>query len=84
VRGIPGRTPFARSCRCAPIAVKDDRFDAYVLADVLRTDRARLRPLSPDSPATATLRSVAFEFEADALGEIEIEILCRSETGSCC
>ena len=35
---------------------KDDRFDAYVLADVLRTDRARLRPLIPDSPATATLR----------------------------
>ena len=25
---------------------KDDRFDAYVLADVLRTDRARLRPLT--------------------------------------
>ncbi|MEV0391470.1 IS110 family transposase, partial [Nonomuraea sp. NPDC050643] len=36
---------------------KDDRFDAYVLADTLRTDRARLRPLTPDSPATATLRS---------------------------
>jgi Transposase len=32
------------------------RFDAYVLADVLRTDRARLRPLIPDSPATVTLR----------------------------
>ena len=35
---------------------KDDRFDAYVLADTLRTDRARLRPLTPDSPATITLR----------------------------
>ena len=35
---------------------KDDRFDAFVLADVLRTDRARLRPLQPDSPATITLR----------------------------
>jgi transposase len=35
---------------------KDDRFDAYVLADVLRADRARLRPLIPDSPATVTLR----------------------------
>src|SRR5438105_9203804 len=31
---------------------KDDRFDAFVLADTLRTDRARLRPLVPDSPAT--------------------------------
>ena len=36
---------------------KDDRFDAYVLADTLRTDRARLRPLEPDAPATVTLRS---------------------------
>jgi transposase len=35
---------------------KDDRFDAFVLADTLRTDRARLRPLTPDSPATITLR----------------------------
>ncbi len=36
---------------------KDDRFDAYVLADTLRTDRARLRVLVPDSPATLTLRA---------------------------
>lgn len=35
---------------------KDDRFDAFVLADTLRTDRARLRPLLPDSPATVALR----------------------------
>jgi transposase len=35
---------------------KDDRFDAFVLADTLRTDRARLRPLVPDQPATAALR----------------------------
>jgi transposase len=35
---------------------KDDRFDAYVLADVLRTDRARLRPLIPDRPETVALR----------------------------
>ena len=36
---------------------KDDRFDSYVLADTLRTDRARLRPLVPDTPATAALRA---------------------------
>jgi transposase len=35
---------------------KDDRFDACVLADTLRTDRARLRPLIPDSAATTALR----------------------------
>lgn len=36
---------------------KDDRFDAYVLADVVRTDRRRLRPLVRDSQATTALRS---------------------------
>lgn len=36
---------------------KDDHFDAFVLADTLRTDGARLRPLRPDSSATVTLRS---------------------------
>jgi transposase len=35
---------------------KDDRFDAYVLADVLRTDRARMRPLTRDTEQTITLR----------------------------
>ena len=35
---------------------KDDRFDAFVLADTLRTDRARLHPLLPDTAATVTLR----------------------------
>jgi len=35
---------------------KDDHFDAYVLADTLRTDRRRLHPLTPASPATVTLR----------------------------
>lgn len=35
---------------------KDDRFDAFVLADTLRTDRARLRPLTPDGPDTVALR----------------------------
>ena len=37
---------------------KDDRFDAFVLADTLRTDRARLHPLTPDTAATAALRAL--------------------------
>lgn len=37
---------------------KDDRFDAFVLADTLRTDRARLRPLVPDSESTVALRAL--------------------------
>jgi len=36
---------------------KDDRFDAFVLADTLRTDRSRLRPLTVDSADTVALRS---------------------------
>ena len=36
---------------------KDDRFDAYVLADVVRTDARRLRPMERDSDQTAALRS---------------------------
>ncbi|MGH3736299.1 MAG: IS110 family transposase [Micromonosporaceae bacterium] len=35
---------------------KDDRFDAYVLADTMRTDRRRLTPLVLDSEATTALR----------------------------
>lgn len=35
---------------------KDDRFDAFVLADTLRTDRARLRALIPDTAPTVALR----------------------------
>jgi transposase len=37
---------------------KDDRFDAFVLADTLRTDRGRLRPLTPDTAATMALRAL--------------------------
>jgi transposase len=37
---------------------KDDRFDAFVLADVVRTDRRRLTPLEPDSRQTLTLRAL--------------------------
>lgn len=35
---------------------KDDRHDAYVLADVVRTDRRRLTPLTRSTPATIALR----------------------------
>lgn len=37
---------------------KDDRFDAYVLADVARTDHRRLRPLVCSTAATTALRSL--------------------------
>lgn len=37
---------------------KDDRFDAFVLADVVRTDQRRLAPLLPDGQDTQTLRAL--------------------------
>jgi transposase len=37
---------------------KDDRFDAYVLADTLRTDRRRLTPLQRDADHTTALRQL--------------------------
>ena len=36
---------------------KDDRADAYILADALRTDGQRLRRLHPDAPETVALRA---------------------------
>lgn len=36
---------------------KDDRYDAYVLADVVRTDRRRLTVLTRSTPVTSALRS---------------------------
>ncbi|MEW5931953.1 MAG: IS110 family transposase [Gemmatimonadota bacterium] len=53
----PGQLKNLRS-RYGSAGNKDDRFDAYVLADVVRTDRRRLRPLVRDSEATTALRSM--------------------------
>jgi transposase len=51
----PGQLKNLRS-RYGSAGNKDDRFDAYVLADTVRTDRRRLRPLLVDTSATTTLR----------------------------
>lgn len=52
----PGQVKSLRS-RYGSAGNKDDRFDAYVLADVVRTDARRLRPMVSDHPATTALRS---------------------------
>jgi transposase len=52
----PGQLKNLRS-RYGSTGNKDDRFDAYVLADVVRTDRHRLRPLVRDSAATTAMRT---------------------------
>lgn len=52
----PGQVKNLRS-RYGSAGNKDDRFDAYVLADVVRTDARRLRPMERDSEQTAALRA---------------------------
>jgi transposase len=52
----PGQVKNLRS-RYGSAGNKDDRFDAYVLADAVRTDARRLRPMQRDSDQTAALRS---------------------------
>ena len=52
----PGQVKNLRG-RYRSVGSKDDRFDAYVLADVVRTDIRRLRPMEHDSEQTAALRS---------------------------
>jgi transposase len=54
---IASRHVKALRTRYGTAGNKDDRADAYLLADVLRTDGHRLRPLQPDSPETVTLRA---------------------------
>jgi transposase len=52
----PGQLKNLRS-RYGSAGNKDDRYDAYVLADVVRTDRHRLHPLLRNSAATTALRT---------------------------
>jgi transposase len=53
---VASRQVTALRSRYGTAGNKDDRFDAYLLADVLRTDRRRLTPVTTDSPATEGLR----------------------------
>jgi len=56
---IPSRQVKHLRSRYGSAGNNHDRFDADVLADVLRTDGWRLHPLRPDSPQTAGLRAVS-------------------------
>ncbi|WP_310364796.1 IS110 family transposase [Catenuloplanes atrovinosus] len=54
----PGQVKALRG-RYGSAGNKDDRFDAFVLADVVRTDRARLTPLCTDRDDTVVLRRLS-------------------------
>src|ERR1019366_3068180 len=55
---VPSRQIKGLRTRYGSAGIKDDRFDAYVLADTLRTDGHRWKPLRPDTEATRALRAL--------------------------
>lgn len=55
---VPSRQVKGLRTRYGSAGNKDDRFDAYVLADTLRTDRHRWKPLREDRPDTQALRAL--------------------------
>jgi transposase len=55
---VPSRQIRGLRTRYGSAGNKDDRFDAYVLADTLRTDGHRWKPLHPDTEPTRALRAL--------------------------
>jgi transposase len=55
---VPSRQIKGLRSRYGSAGNKDDRFDAYVLADTLRTDGHRWRPLRPGTEQTRALRAL--------------------------
>jgi transposase len=55
---VPSRQIKGLRTRYGSAGNKDDRFDAYVLADTLRTDGHRWKPLRPDTEPTKALRAL--------------------------
>src|SRR5215217_1920586 len=55
---VSSRQVKALRLRYGTAGNKDDRFDAFVLADVLRSDGHRLASLTPDGPATIGVRAL--------------------------
>ena len=70
---VPSRQIKGLRTRYGSAGNKDDRFDAYVLADTLRTDGHRWTPLRPDTGPTKALRALC-RARKD-LVEIRVQIL---------
>ena len=58
VFGINPKSAQRARDRYRPAGGKDDASDAFILADMLRTDHGTLRAIYPDSHATAELRAM--------------------------
>ena len=70
---VPSRQIKSLRSRYGSAGNKDDRLDAYVLADTLRTDGHRWRPLREDSDDTRTLRALCRA--RNYLVEIRVQLL---------
>lgn len=57
VYGINPKSAERARDRYRPSGGKDDKSDAFILADIVRTDRGYLRPIRPDSDVTQELRA---------------------------
>lgn len=68
VFGINPKSAQRARDRYRPAGGKDDASDAFILADMLRTDRGSLRAIRPDSDATLELRSLV-ELRASRIHE---------------
>ncbi len=58
VHGINPKSAQRARDRYRPAGAKDDRSDAYILADMLRQDRGNLRPLGRESQTPTELRTL--------------------------
>jgi len=56
VFGVNPKSAQRARDRYRPSGSKDDKSDAFILADLIRTDAGYLRPMRPDSHATEQLR----------------------------
>jgi transposase len=74
----PNQVKAARS-RYAVAHGKSDRFDAFVLAELARTDAHRFRALVPDSDKTKTLRALTRAREDAVTVRIELANQLRAQ-----
>jgi transposase len=74
----PNQVKAARA-RFAPAHGKSDRFDAYVLAELARTDAHRFRALVPDGDETKALRALTRAREDLVAARVELSNQLRAQ-----
>jgi len=80
---IAPRMLKALRTRYASAGAKSDPGDAYVLADVLRTDGHRLSPLTPDSAETKVLRALTRTRKDLVVARLALENQLRAQLEIC-